>query len=70
MKKQIVKFLVAALIFGVCYTAKTAQIPQHEWINNQVQYIMKHNSDIKTITQNTIQNAKLLFDSAMEKIKS
>lgn len=73
MKKQIIRgisirFIIALLIFGACYAASQQQIPQSQWLENQIDYYMVHNSDIKTITKHTIENAKILFETVTARI--
>lgn len=73
MKKKIlrglgVRFVLAVLLFGFCYAVATQQFPQSELLKNQMNYYMTHNSDIHTIAKNTVENAKVLFETVSSKV--
>lgn len=63
-----VRFIIAVLLFCICYASGQGQIPQSLWLNNQIAYSMKHNSDIHTIINNSKENVKILIDTVMTKV--
>lgn len=63
MKKVLViKFLIAASIFALCYFAKGYTTEEAKWLNNKVEYFLSHNTDFYAIADRTAENARSIIE--------